>query len=95
MQLYHLTSNDLGPTFYSITVLKRKLNYLQTNPSSSIGLRFDTDEIPNSDFESSALEDEDPDEAAESRMALTVISALFGLVILLIVLAALYFMARD
>ena len=40
-------------------------------------------------------EEEDPEEAAESRMALTVISTLFGLVILLIVLAALYFMARD
>ena len=37
----------------------------------------------------------DPDEAAENKLALTVISLLFGLVVLLILVVALYFVARD
>ena len=64
----------------------------QTYPSASIGPRFSNiNEIPDSDSEAFV----DPDEAAENKLALTVISLLFGLVVLLILVVALYFVARD
>ena len=72
---------------------------LQTYPSSSIGPRFNNiDDIPDSDSESAIMEyeeEEDPEEAAESKLALTVISLLFGLVVILILVVSLYFVARD
>ena len=47
---------------------------LQTYPTSSIGPRFNSiDEIPDSEYSEAFLEEEDPDEAAESKLALTVI----------------------
>ena len=53
------------------------------------------DEIPYSDSGASPFEEDDPEEAAESRMVLIIISALFGTVVLFIVVSALYFVARD
>ena len=64
----------------------------QTYPSASVGPRFNNiNEIPDSESEAFV----DPDEAAENKLALTVISLLFGLVVLLILVVALYFVARD
>ena len=69
---------------------------LQTNPSSSLGPRFnDIDDIPDSESKTALMAEEDPDEAAEAKLALTVISLLFGLVVIMILVVALYFVARD
>ena len=63
----------------------------QTFPTSVIGPRFNhVEEIPESEGFV-----EDGDEAAESELALTVITLLFGLVALFIVIIGIYFAARD
>ena len=53
------------------------------------------DETPYSDSGATVFEEDDPEEAAENRMVLIIISALFGVLVLFIMVIALYFVARD